>query len=112
MKNAYIELDQLIRAWDAQQEQPLSVGQRSILVEIARRDADGLKTKISDITLQFRFGTGPTVHSYLCLLEEQGLIARAGSETDGRAVILSLTSKGRDYLSALSNLVRAAAKSK
>lgn len=108
MKNKFIELDRLIRVWDGQQANPLTSGQRSVLVEIGRREEDGIPTKISDLVQKIHFGTGPTVHAYLLRLEADQLISKEVSGNDARAVCLALTAAGRDYLKALDNLLQAA----
>lgn len=110
MKNAFVELEELIREWDCQQAEPLSGGQRSILVELARREDEGTQTKITNIIQQIRFGTGPTVHNHLKKLEALKFIKKVVSETDARATCLILTRVGRDYLQALDTLVRTACK--
>lgn len=109
MKNAYIDLDRLVRNFDDAQAAPLSNGQRCVLAEIGRRTGDGLNTTATNLVQLIRLGTGPTVHAHLIALESAGFIQRERSQEDGRAAILSLTKHGIDYLKALDNLVRAAA---
>lgn len=109
MKNAYIDLDRLVRNFDDAQSSPLSNGQRCVLTEIGRRTEDGLNTMATNLVQLIRLGTGPTVHAHLIVLESAGFIRRERSQEDGRAAILSLTKQGIDYLKALDNLVRAAA---
>lgn len=108
MKNAYVELDNLLRDWDGQQSNPLSSGQRAILVELCARESEGAETRITDLVQQIRFGTGPTVHSHLQRLESDRLLTKTPSKTDGRSMCLSLTKTGRDYLQALDTLVHTA----
>lgn len=108
MKNAFVEFERLLRAFDEQQDNPLSTGQRATLVEIARRKEAGLKTKSTDLIQLIRLGTGPTLHGQLLRLEAEGFIARTVSESDARAVELSLTPAGKRYLKALDTLIRAA----
>ena len=108
MKNHYIELDRLLRHWDAQQKVPLTAGQRAVLVELGRREDEGLRTIVTDLVQMIRLGTGPTVHGHLLRLESDGLIQKVVSDQDARAVNLVVTAPGNDYLRALSNLVKAA----
>lgn len=108
MKNAYVDLDRLIRNFDKAQPLPLTNGQRALLTEIARRSEDGQKTTATNLVQLIRLGTGPTVHAHLIALESAGFIDRERSPEDGRAAILSLTKQGIDYMKALDNLVRAA----
>lgn len=110
MKNAFVELEELIREWDSQQTKPLNSGQRMVLVEIGRREYSDVETRATDLIQQIRFGTGPTIHSHLLRLEAVGLLAKSRSKIDGRAVCVYLTKAGRDYLKALDRLVRAAVK--
>lgn len=108
MKNAFIQLERLIREWDGKHKNPLSSGQRSILLELGARESEGAETRITDLVQQIRFGTGPTVHSHLQRLESDRLLTKTPSKTDGRSMCLSLTKTGRDYLQALDTLVHTA----
>jgi DNA-binding MarR family transcriptional regulator len=110
MKNAYIELDHLVRAFDEKSSNPLTAGQRITLLEIARRTNAGLQTKATDLVQMIRLGTGPTIHGQLLRLEADGFIERSVSKNDGRAVSLTITTSGLRYLKALDNLVRASVK--
>lgn len=110
MKNAFVELSLSLRAFDEQSENPLTNGQRSTLLEIARRTDEGLATKVTDLVQMIRLGTGPTIHGQLLRLEAYGFIERSVSENDGRAVSLTITASGKRYLKALDNLVRASVK--
>lgn len=110
MTNAFVELECLLRDFDGQTSTPLTAGQRTTLVEIARRADEGLRTKATDLVQMIRLGTGPTVHGQLLRLEADGLIEKTVSEIDARAVELTITASGKRYLKALDNLVRASVK--
>lgn len=81
-------------------------GCEEILAYISIMESSGTPAMITNLVQSLRFGTGPTVHRKIKLLEERGLIEVAPSKADGRARLLSVSAKGNQHLKERSALLK------
>ena len=73
-------------------------GNDEVLAYIDIRESDGDPACVTDLVYARRFGTGPTVHRKITSLEKNKFIQVKRAKDDGRAKLLSITPKGREYL--------------
>ena len=77
-----------------------------VLAYISIMGSSGTPAKITNLVQSLQFGTGPTVQRKINLLEARGLIEIAPSKSDGRAKLLSVSTKGNQHLKARSALLK------
>lgn len=85
-----------------------SRGNDEVLAYIDLRESNGDPACITDLVYDRRFGTGPTVHRKITSLEKNKFIQLKRAKDDGRAKLLQVTSKGREYLERASVDMKAA----
>lgn len=77
-----------------------------ILVYLLVRDSQGAVVKITELVQSLMFGTGPTVHRKVTLLESRGLIKVSPNKADARAKDLLLAPAGLSHLKKQTKLMQ------
>ena len=103
---AYAKFLNLLSNLKKNESDPEFDGCDEVLAYIAIQESSGTPAKITDLVQSLQFGTGPTVHRKINLLEARGLIKITPSSTDGRAKDLTISTKGSEHLKNRSKLLK------
>lgn len=81
-------------------------GCTDILAFMAVKEGDGKIVKVTDLVQCLQFGTGPTVHRKVAVLQSRKLISITKNANDNRAKDLCLTADGLNFLKELTRLCK------
>lgn len=77
-----------------------------VLAYLAVRESEGKLVKITELVQSLQFGTGPTVHRKILVLEGRKLIKLVTNKDDARAKDLLLTAAGLARMKDMSKLMK------
>ena len=103
---AYAKFLGLLGNLKQQNPDPDFEGCEEILAQLAINSHESNPCRVTDLVQSMRFGTGPTVHRKVGVLVERRFIEVSADPTDARAKLLTITSKGIDYLKEKSKLMK------
>lgn len=109
MKNiAYVRFLNLVNQFHEEAQNAELERSIPLIAHVAEVEANHGSVRSTDIVLQQRFGTGPTVIRRIAYLCEMGYLKSTPSPTDRRVRFLSVTKKGYAVLTKITALMRSA----